>query len=156
MRITSSVEYATRLMVALAREHGKAPVPAERLAEQDNVPSDFVSQLLVKLRRAELVVSQRGSAGGYSLSRRPSEITLGQVVRAVDGAVFEDVCERYEQGARDCRHQDGCTISPVWRRLGELVTGYFDGVTLAAILDQKAVACGASTAFERAISGKLR
>lgn len=154
MRITSSIEYATRLMVTLAREHGKAPVPAERLAEHDNVPSDFVSQLLVKLRRAELVVSHRGSAGGYALSRKPSEITLGQVVRAVDGAVFEDVCERYEEGSKDCRHQGHCAISPVWRRLGEMVTGYFEGVTLAAILEEKGGACGASPAFERAISGK--
>lgn len=154
MKITSSIEYATRLMVALAREHGKAPVPAERLAEQDNIPSDFVSQLLVKLRRAELVVSHRGSAGGYALSRAPGKITLGQVVRAVDGAVFEDVCERYEEGARDCRHQGHCAISPVWRRLGELVTGYFEGVTLAAILEEKGAACGASPAFERVISGK--
>lgn len=149
MRITSSVEYAARLMVALAREHGGAPVSAERLASSDNIPVDYVSQLLVKLRRAGLVESRRGSAGGYALSKPPREVTLGQIVRAVEGQVFEDVCGKYEKGARDCRHQKGCSISPVWRRLGELVTGYLDGVTLGDILEEKTTACGSAAWLEK-------
>lgn len=147
MKITSSIEYATRLMVALARAHGGAPLPAERLAESDNVPADYVSQILVKLRRAGLVTSHRGSSGGYALSRPPAEITLGQVVRAVDGDVFEDVCGKYDGGAKDCRHQGGCTISPVWQKLGALVTQYFESVTLAAILADKPADCGAAPAW---------
>lgn len=155
MRITSSIEYATRLMVTLAAEHGKAPVPAERLAETENVPGDYVSQILVKLRRAGLVTSHRGSAGGYALSRPPVEITLAQVVRAVDGAVFEETCERFTSGTKDCRHQGHCAISPVWTKLGELVNGYFDGVTLAAILAQKGGNCGAAPEWlEKLASGK--
>lgn len=155
MRITSSIEYATRLMVTLASAHGGAPVPAERLAEADNVPGDYVSQLLVKLRRAGLVTSHRGSAGGYALSREPAEITLAQVVRAVDGTVFEEVCGRYEAGVKDCRHQGQCSISPVWKKLGDLVTGYFEGVTLAAILEQKSGACGAAPGWlEKLASGE--
>lgn len=147
MKITSSIEYATRLMTALARAHGSAPLPAERIAESENVPADYVSQILVKLRRAGLVVSQRGSTGGYSLSRTPAEITLGQVVRAVDGDVFEDVCGKYDGGDKDCRHQGGCSISPVWKRLGALVTQYFESVTLAAILAEKTADCGAAPAW---------
>lgn len=155
MRITSSIEYATRLMVTLAAEHGKAPLPAERLAEIDNVPADYVSQILVKLRRAGLVTSHRGSAGGYSLSRPPREVTIGQVVRAVDGSVFEEVCERYDAGSKDCRHQGQCAISPVWTKLGEIVTTYFESVTLAAILEQKAGGCGAVPAWlEKLAPGK--
>lgn len=147
MRITSSIEYATRLMTTLARAYGTAPLPAERLSESDNVPSDYVSQILVKLRRAGLVVSHRGSAGGYALSRPPAEITLGAVVRAVDGDVFEDVCGKYDAGAKDCRHQGGCTISAVWQKLGGLVTQYFESVTLAAILADKPADCGAVPAW---------
>jgi Rrf2 family protein len=147
MRITSSIEYAARLMTTLARAYGSAPLPAERLSESDNVPSDYVSQILVKLRRAGLVVSHRGSAGGYALSRPPAEITLGAVVRAVDGDVFEDVCGKYDAGAKDCRHQGGCTISRVWQKLGGLVTQYFESVTLAAILADEPADCGAVPAW---------
>lgn len=106
-----------------------------------------MSQILGKLRRGGLVVSHRGSTGGYSLSRPPAEITLGQVVRAVDGDVFEDVCERYDGGAKDCSHQGGCSISPVWQKLGALVTGYFESVTLAQILAEKPAGCGGVPAW---------
>jgi Rrf2 family protein len=154
MRITSSIEYATRLMTTLARAYGTAPLPAERLSESDNVPSDYVSQILVKLRRAGLVTSHRGSSGGYALSRPPTEITLGAVVRAVDGDVFDDVCEKYNEGSKDCRHQGGCTISPVWQRLGALVTQYFESVTLAAILAEKPADCGGTPAWLEKIAGR--
>jgi Rrf2 family protein len=155
MRITSSIEYATRLMVTLAAEYGGEPVAAERLAALDGVPADYVSQLLVKLRRAGLVESRRGSAGGYALSRKPEAITLAEVVRAVDGTVFEEVCERYDRAEKDCHHQGHCSISPVWAKLAELVTGYFEGVTLASILAQKGGACGAAPAWlEKLAPGK--
>lgn len=148
MRITSSVEYATRLMTALAREHAGAPVSAEKLASADNIPGDYVSQLLVKLRRAGLVESRRGSAGGYALSKPAADIKLGDIVRAVDGEVFEDVCGKYEKGTKDCRHQGDCSISPVWKRLGAMVTQYFDSVTLGDILEERPGRCGgAALAF---------
>ena len=142
-------------MVTMAREYGRAPCPAERLADGDNIPGDYVSQILVKLRRGGLVVSRRGSTGGYVLSRRPDEITLGQVVRALDGDIFEDVCEKYDGGRKDCRHQEHCSISPVWRRLGDLVTGYLESVTLASILAQKSGSCGSVPAWiDKISSGK--
>jgi Rrf2 family protein len=156
MKITSSIEYATRLMTTLARAYGQAPLAGERLAASDNVPADYVSQILLKLRRAGLVVSHRGSAGGYGLSRPPSEITLAQVVRAVDGDVFEDVCEKYDGGAKDCRHQGGCSISPVWQGLGALVTRYFEGVTLAKILAESPAQCGAAPAWLEALTTERR
>lgn len=69
------------------------------------------------------------------------------MVRAVDGGVFEDVCEKYDGGSKDCRHQSACSISPVWGRLGVLVTEYLDGVTLDAILKDKPAGCGSAPAW---------
>jgi Rrf2 family protein len=134
-------------MLTLAREYGNSPVSAERLSEADSVPSDYVSQILMKLRRAGIVSSHRGSAGGYALSRPPAEITLGQVVRAVDRDVFEDVCGKYDAGAKDCRHQEDCSISPVWRRLGSVINEYLESVTLASLLNSAPGACGAEPAW---------
>lgn len=142
MRITSSMEYATRLMVALARVHGDEPMPADRLSQAENVPVDYVNQLLLKLRRGGLVQSQRGQNGGYTLSRKPADITLGQVLRAVEGKIFDDVCEKYASADKDCHHQAGCGISPVWKRLGAMIEQYFDGISLEALTEGK-VACGA-------------
>ena len=155
MKITSSIEYATRLMVTLARADGRATMAAERLAEADGIPSVYVAQLLVKLRRAGLIESRRGVAGGYALARRPGEITLAQIVRAVDGVVFEDVCGKYDSdGDKDCHHQGACAISPVWARLGALINEYFESVTLASILEGKAAECGSSAAWVEKLAGR--
>lgn len=152
MRITSSIEYAARLMLTLAREYGNSPVSAERLSESDGIPSDYVSQILVKLRRAGIISSHRGSSGGYSLSRPPAQITLGQVVRAVDRDVFEDVCGKYDAGAKDCRHQEHCSLSPVWVRLGGVINDYLESVTLAALLKAGPGSCGAEPLWLAKIS----
>lgn len=154
MRITSSIEYATRLMVQLGRAHcGSSPerqaLSAEKLSRAENVPPDYVNQILLRLKRAGLVESRRGSAGGYALRRPPSQVRLGDVARAVEGRIFEDVCERYT-GKSDCRHQAGCAISPVWQKLGAMIERYFDSVTLDALLDEKPAECGRVVAlFER-------
>ncbi len=152
MKITSSVEYATRLMVALARAYGQSPLSTEKLSESENVPGDYVNQLFLRLKRAGLVESHRGSGGGYKLSRPPAEVTLGQICRAVEGRIFESVCDRYTAGDKDCRHQGGCSISPVWERLGEMIEGYFDNITLASILEAPAGSCGKVAALLDKIS----
>jgi Rrf2 family protein len=141
MKITSSMEYATRLMVGLARARAQTAVSAEKLSTSENVPVDYVNQLLLRLRRAGLVESRRGTMGGYAISRDPAQITLGQVLRAVEGKIFEDVCEKYTGAKRDCRHQGSCGISPVWQRLGAMIDAYFDGITLAQLAQETAGGC---------------
>jgi Rrf2 family protein len=142
MKITSSMEYATRLSVQLARVYGQNAVTAEKLSISENVPSDYVNQLLLRLKRAGLVQSHRGIGGGYALSRNPAQINLGEVLRAVEGKIFEDVCEKYASASKDCRHQSHCGISPVWQRLGSMIEKYFDGITLAHLVEESDGSCG--------------
>lgn len=153
MKITSSIEYATRLMAGLARCYGQTPTAATQLSESENVPADYVNQILLRLKRAGLVESHRGISGGYNLSRPPDQIRLGQVIRAVEGAIFENVCGKYEIGKKDCRHQGGCGISPVWQRLGVLIEEYFDGITLAELIAPEPATCGKMTALLEKVSG---
>ena len=141
MKIASSVEYAARLMVRLARSYGQAAVPGEKLSESEGVPIDYVNQLLLRLRRAGLVISHRGAGGGYVLAQPPPQVNLGHIFRAVEGQVFEGVCGKYDKGVKDCHHQGSCSLSPVWSKLGALVEGYLENVTLAQLLEEPASAC---------------
>lgn len=132
MRISSSVDYATRVMVRLSKAGEGETLSAERLFEAEGIPRDFVDQLLLKLRRAGLVQSRRGAQGGYALARPASEISLGMVVRAVEGEVVGVVCDRFASRNKECPHADcGCGIRPVWRRLAALVEGFLEGVSIA-------------------------
>ncbi|HVE12454.1 MAG TPA: Rrf2 family transcriptional regulator [Elusimicrobiota bacterium] len=133
MKIASSVEYAARLMVRLAGQPADSTLSAEILAEKENIPRDFVDQILLRLRRAGLVTARRGAHGGYALARRPEEISVGQVVQAVDQALFESVCDRYAEGEHMCAHTSGCGIRPMWRRLNAMIEDFLGKVTLAQL-----------------------
>ncbi|MBI3297981.1 MAG: Rrf2 family transcriptional regulator [Elusimicrobia bacterium] len=135
LRIGSSVEYAMRIMVRLAGQAEAGTLSAERLSALENVPRDYVDQLLQRLRRAGLIESRRGAQGGYRLAGAPRQITIGRIVKAVDEGVFEGVCDKYSAGQAQCSHVDGCGIRPVWERLGLIVEDYLDKVSLAELLE---------------------
>ena len=131
MRITSSAEYAMRILIFLAKNDAGAPYTAEKIAVGENVPRDYVNQLLMKLRQGGLVLSKRGATGGHKIARSAAKISVGDVFRAVGHPAFEDSCEKYSEGVSKCMHQDECGIRGVWTKLGGMIEGYLNSVTLA-------------------------
>ena len=85
MRISVKVDYAVRAMVQLAAEASDEPVKADTIARAQDIPLKFLLGILSDLKRAHLLRSQRGAEGGYWLARRPGEISLADVIRAIDG-----------------------------------------------------------------------
>jgi Rrf2 family protein len=90
--ITSKSRYAVVAMAELARS-GESPVPVKELAERRSIPDQFLEQLFSTLRRAGLLTSHRGSKGGYTLARPAQEITVLEVVQALDGKVGQEADE---------------------------------------------------------------
>lgn len=133
MRITSSVDYATRVMVRLSELKEQETLSAEKLSEAESIPRDFIDQLMLKLRRAGLVASRRGAQGGYALAKPSSAISVGMVVRAVEDNVFDVVCDRLAVRKQECCHSAGCGIRPVWRRLGALVESFLDRMSIEQV-----------------------
>ena len=85
MRISAKADYALRAMAELAATSGDRPVKGERIASAQAIPLKFLENILLELRHAGLVASQRGAEGGYWLARPPEDISLARVIRAVDG-----------------------------------------------------------------------
>ena len=96
MRVTAKVDYAVRAAVELAAA-GDGPVKGERIAEAQRIPLKFLENILLELKHAGLVQSQRGAEGGYWLARPPAEIALAEVIRAVEGPIANVRGERPEQ-----------------------------------------------------------
>ncbi len=134
MRISASTEYGARVLVRLATLPRGESMSAERLALLENIPRAYVDQIFQRLRRGGLVESHRGARGGYVLALPPEAVTVGMMVRAVEGRVFEDVCERYIAGEDQCSHLTGCGIRPVWQNLTRLVEDFLDKVTLRELM----------------------
>ena len=85
MRVSAKADYALRAVLELAAAQGEGPVKGERISQSQDIPLKFLENILLELRHDGLVSSQRGADGGYWLARPPEEITLADVIRAVDG-----------------------------------------------------------------------
>ena len=90
MKLSQKAEYALRAMLELARQYAKPhPLRSGDIAKNQQIPEKFLELILVELRRAGLLVSQRGSEGGHRLTRSPQEISVGEIWRVIDGEPFE-------------------------------------------------------------------
>ncbi|HET6214083.1 MAG TPA: Rrf2 family transcriptional regulator [Micromonosporaceae bacterium] len=130
MQVSARGEYAVRAALGLAARH-PATVSAQSLAEEQRLPYKFLEAILADLRRAALVRSQRGVDGGYVLSRDPAEITLGDVLRAVDGPLAGVRGVRPEEVAYDGAAEH---LQEVWVAVRAAVRRVVDEISLADVL----------------------
>ena len=124
-------DYASRALLSLAL-HGAqtTPTSVRDIAERTGLPQPYLEQILLALKGAGLVRSKRGVGGGYVLARGPEEITLAQVVSAVDGPIVAgDFGEPHADGA--CDHEGQCALLAVWSEVGEAMRLQLSSFTLA-------------------------
>ncbi len=134
-------EYGVRLMVQLGRHYGAGPSSLAEIAAVEDMPRAYLEQLAFVLRDAGLVVSTRGAHGGYELARRPAEINMSEVLRALEGPLAPMICATDEPGHDlACDRTSSCTVNLLWIRVRDAVAGALDGVTLADLVPQRVVA----------------
>ncbi|HEY4378281.1 MAG TPA: Rrf2 family transcriptional regulator [Acidimicrobiales bacterium] len=135
MKVSTRGDYATRALLSLAL-HGGAGLPTSvrDIAERTALPQPYLEQILLALKGAGLVRSKRGVGGGYVLARGPADITLAEIVSAVDGPiVVGDFGEPHQNGA--CDHEGQCVLLAVWANVGEQMRRMLEGRTLADIAE---------------------
>jgi Rrf2 family protein len=119
-------------MVDLALYAGEGPVLCKEIAARQEVSDQYLSQLFLKLKRADLVRSVRGPGGGYVLARDASRISAGDVLRAAEENLGPVFC--VDDASEDtCPRADGCPTHWLWGRLGDAISGVLDSVTLAEL-----------------------
>lgn len=131
MRLTAKSEYGVLAAIDLACAYGHGPVSAREIAERRHIPARFLEQLFVSLRRAGVVNAVRGAKGGFVLSRDPSEVTVLDVVEALEGPLSASVCDT-ERG-EICGQAGACAAAPVWARATEALRGVFASTTVGQL-----------------------
>lgn len=131
MRLGTRGQYGVRAMVELAHGYGEGPVPLARLSERQGLPRAYLERLLRELKGKGLVASRRGAAGGYMLARRPELISVGQVIRALEGPLAPVACASEDAQDCHCERMKECTVKPVWVRLRQSMGAVLDATTLA-------------------------
>ncbi|MGO9198543.1 MAG: RrF2 family transcriptional regulator [Acidimicrobiales bacterium] len=136
MKVSTRGDYASRALLSLALRSGEAtPTSVRDIAERTGLPQPYLEQILLALKGAGLVRSKRGVGGGYVLARPASDITLGQIVSAVDGPIMVgDFGQPHENGA--CDHEGQCVLLSVWSEVGEHMRHHLDSFTLADMVDR--------------------
>ena len=135
MRITTKGRYGLRAVVNLAAQSEGEPVPLSRIAREEEVSSQFLEQIFFSLKRAGLVRSVRGPRGGFILSRPADEITVSDILAAVDESLLLVPCTSDGEQS-DCGRKDECPTYPMWRALSELLQGFFGGITIQHLVDR--------------------
>lgn len=128
LTVSTRGRYGVRLMTALAMHYGKGIRLLRDLSRQEGISGKYLGQIVIPLRNAGLVVSQRGAHGGYALSRPPETITVKDVIEAIEGKIAPVPCVR-EGGA--CGRRKGCATTEVWRRLRDDMESSLSSFTLA-------------------------
>jgi Rrf2 family iron-sulfur cluster assembly transcriptional regulator len=135
MRVSTRGDYASRALLSLALHGAETPTSVRDIALRTALPQPYLEQILLALKGAGLVRSKRGVGGGYVLARPPEEISLAQIVSAVDGPIAAgDFGEPHANGA--CDHEGQCVLLAVWADVGETIRLHLQSFTLADMVNR--------------------
>src|SRR5205085_3894584 len=136
LRVSTKGEYGVRIMVDLARHFGGRPRSLSDISQAEDLPLAYLEQLVKLLREADppLVMSTRGAHGGYRLGWMPEAITMGEVVRVLEGPISPMICATEGEMTRICGFLDSCKTRSLWAILRDVVARTLDSMTLADLV----------------------
>jgi Rrf2 family protein len=134
MQLTTKSRYALRILAEMASQTQSGPVSRAHLAEAQAISADYMAQLFRYLQAAGLVHSVKGPGGGYTLARAATEITVGDIVRAVEGPIALVPCDQASDGP--CARAEGCGARRVWQDVGDALSKALDSWSLADVVQQ--------------------
>lgn len=132
MMISTRGRYALRVMIDLACNAGKGFVSIKEVAQRQEISFKYLERIMQILCRAGLVNSAPGRRGGYRLSRDPASCSVGEILRATEGTLAPVAC--LDSNAKDCKRAPACPTLPMWKKFNELANSFFDGVSIADLL----------------------
>ncbi len=133
MKISTKGRYALRLMLDLAAYHTGAPVSLRDTAKRQQISDKYSEQIISILNKAGFVRSIRGAQGGYLLTRRPEEYTVGMILRLTEGNLAPVSCVGAD--AVPCNRRDKCVTVRIWEQIDKAVNDVVDGITLAQLVE---------------------
>jgi Rrf2 family cysteine metabolism transcriptional repressor len=131
MKISTKGRYGTRAMIDIGENHGNGPVPLRQLAERQSISMKYMEQIIPLLKASGLIRSVRGAKGGYALAKAPREITLGDMIQALEGSWSLVDCV---EDASLCERSGECVTYEIWNDLHRAIHKILDSTTLADLI----------------------
>ncbi len=137
MRLTTKGRFAVTAMLDLALHASNGPVTLSNIAERQKISLSYLEQLFGKLRRNRIVESVRGPGGGYNLARPAAEVTVADIIQAVEERIDSRQCEGKQNCLGDAAKRGRCMTHDLWESLNDNVIQFLSGVKLADLVDQQ-------------------
>lgn len=136
MKISTKGRYALRLMVDLALNNNGENISLKEISARQGISVKYLEQIISMLNRAGYVKSERGSNGGYRLTKKPEEYTVGMILRLTEGSLAPIAC--VDEDGAGCDRFEQCATFSVWKKLNDSINGVVDNITVAdLVLEQK-------------------
>lgn len=147
MRFTTKTEYGLNCLVHMARQKPGEVVTIKDMAGREGFSVTYVEKILQRLRSKGIVTSHSGKNGGFALNRNPANISLKEIIEALEGSTFDVFCEPKVRNHIVCTHFCLCGIRPVWAKTKELLDNFFSSVTLEILAKQEGEAQALVSSF---------
>lgn len=135
MKLSTKGRYGLKAVIAIARLGNTEAVPLSVVAEDTGVSMSYLEQLVIKLKKADIVTSTRGAQGGYTLTKSPEEISVGDILRALEGNLDPVDCVA-GLGENGCSASDVCVTKIVWQRISESINSAVDSMMLSELVKE--------------------
>lgn len=134
MKLSTKGRYGVKAMFDLALNSDEDPIPLKNIASRQEISESYLEQLISGLRKAGLVKSVRGAQGGYLLAKSPDKITVGEVIRTLEGPMAPSEC--VVEDTQACEKSDYCVTRLVWKKMKDSVNEVMDSITLQDMVDE--------------------
>ena len=137
-QLSKKTQYCLRALYALTRDYGHGPTLISKLAAEEGIPKKFLEQILLSLKSAGIVESKKGKGGGYALVQPPDRITIGTVIRMVEGPLAPLPCasETRFRKCDECADIETCGTRIVMREVRDAISNILDSTTLAMVCEK--------------------
>jgi Rrf2 family iron-sulfur cluster assembly transcriptional regulator len=130
MRLSTQSRYGVRAIFDIAYNSEGLETQVKDISRRQGISQRYLEQIFQKLKRAGIVGSKRGPSGGYFLSRKPEDITVGEVIRITEGGINPVLCVNSENSNKPCERLGECVTQVIWNEAGNRLKDYFDSVTI--------------------------
>jgi Rrf2 family protein len=130
MKLSNRSQYGVRALFDIAYYSEGETVQINEISRRQGIPRRFLEQIFFSLKKAGIIKSTRGPKGGYALTRAPGEVTVGDIIRVLEGPIEPVPCNTMEEDGSVCKYIDKCVTQMVWNEAGEILSGYFDSINL--------------------------
>ena len=135
MIVSTKGRYALRVVVHFAVHGGEGYIPLKEIAESEGISQKYLESIMTTLSKAGFVDAVHGKGGGYRLNREPKDYTVGSILKLTEGSLAAVSCT--SQGPSACGRASCCQTKPMWDKLDAMIDEFFEGITLADLLETK-------------------